>query len=109
MKSLFVITFCVCTCTAFAQSNFVAGAITQKNGKIISGQIDYREWITTPRQIRFRASADGEANIYDCNDLKLNLATMECPSLQTNIQKTLYGYGILRIAEQYNQFVGQSL
>lgn len=70
MKSLSVAIFCVCTCTAFAQSNFVAGAVTQKNGEISSGQIDYREWVTTPCQIRFRASADGEANIYDCNDLK---------------------------------------
>lgn len=70
MKSLFVATFCFCTYAAFTQSNYVAATVTQKDGKTISGQIDYREWITTPRQIRFRASAESAVIIYDCNDLK---------------------------------------
>lgn len=223
MKTLIVITFCFCAYSAFTQSNYITGSITQKDGTIVSGQIDYREWVTTPRQIRFRASAESAAIVYGCNDLaaftitarneiyqsaivevnnepvelnslpeyyptekidrrvaldrdtvfllvlargrldlfmlhdsqskthyfirkdgggieeliyrrvkilvpaqggsglpvpevreindyknQLNLATMECPTLQGSIQKTSYGYGILDIVKQYNQCVGQS-
>jgi len=70
MKSLFATAFCFCTYIAYAQSNYVDGAVTQKDGSIISGQIDYREWVTTPRQIRFRASAKSAAILYGCDDLK---------------------------------------
>ena len=69
MQSLFAAVFCFCTYFAFAQSNYVAGSITQKDGTIVSGQIDYREWITTPRQIRFRASPESAAITYGCHDL----------------------------------------
>lgn len=69
MKALLAAIFTLLASTLSAQSNFVAGAITKTNGETITGQIDYREWMTNPQQIKFRASADSEAETFSLNDL----------------------------------------
>lgn len=40
---------------AFAQSNFVDASITLKDGKEMSGQMDYQQWVRNPRKVLFKS------------------------------------------------------
>ncbi len=54
----------------FAQSNFVEGNIVTLTNDTIKGQIDYPEWIFTPKQIRFRLNNSDKGKIYTSKDIK---------------------------------------
>ncbi len=51
----------------WAQKNYTAGQIVTPSGEIIKGEIDYREWIVNPHQIRFRKS--GEVKTFSASEL----------------------------------------
>jgi hypothetical protein len=56
--------------TIIAQSNFVEGNIVTLTNDTIKGQIDYPEWIFTPKQIRFRLNNTDKSKIYTSKDIK---------------------------------------
>lgn len=53
----------------YTQENFVAGVITQMDGKVLVGKIDYREWTVNPRKIRFQTQ-DGHLYTFGCADIR---------------------------------------
>jgi hypothetical protein len=55
---------------ASAQKNFQDGFLVLPSNDTLRGQIDYREWTTTPRKISFLDTRTGRTTVYGPEDLR---------------------------------------
>lgn len=70
MRRIYTLLFSLLSFALFAQSNLVEGSITKLNGETVAGKINYREWITTPREIRFQpANNPGKTETYTADNI----------------------------------------
>ncbi|MFN7117398.1 MAG: hypothetical protein ACK4TA_11405 [Saprospiraceae bacterium] len=70
MNQIFTICLILVSFTLEAQKNFVEGSITTLQGETINGKIDYREWVKTPREIRFqRSTTPGKIETFTYYDI----------------------------------------
>ncbi len=64
MKIYFKLILLSLVVNSYAQTNFIEGQITLKDGSVLSGLIDYRDWKRTPTQISFKKSVEGNLIYY---------------------------------------------
>lgn len=100
MRQIFTICFLFLSFTMVAQSNFVEGSITTLNEETIYGKIDYREWNTMPREIRFqRTDSSEKTEIYACKhlaSLKIKYNNEEYVRAIVNVNKEPVDKDIMR-------------
>jgi hypothetical protein len=75
MKSFkFILAFIVTSTFSFnvsySQTNFQLGYIVINNSDTLNGLIDYRNWVITPKQIKFKTHPDSAVKIYRPNDIQ---------------------------------------
>jgi len=61
---------CLLPFLALSQSNFKPGYAVSLNGDTLKGYIDYREWLNTPKTIRFKADINGPEKKLSAADTK---------------------------------------
>jgi hypothetical protein len=64
MKQLFVSLLCLMGVRAIAQQNYVPGTIVTPQHDTLKGFIDFRNWSSSPAEIHFRPSRDGNTTTY---------------------------------------------
>lgn len=64
MKQLFVSLLCLTGIHAVAQQNYVPGTVVTQQHDTLKGFIDFRNWSSSPAEIRFRPSLDGTTTTY---------------------------------------------
>lgn len=64
MKQLFVSLLCLIGLRTTAQQNYVPGTVVTLQHDTLKGFIDFRNWSSSPAEIRFRASREGKTNTY---------------------------------------------
>lgn len=83
----------------YAQDGLMAGYLITLQGDTVRGQIDYRDWLTNPRHVFFRAQGEERSRGYDPMDIRefrvadeLYVSAMvETEVSQRNTQQLAYG------------------
>ncbi|SFW80727.1 Outer membrane protein beta-barrel domain-containing protein [Chitinophaga sancti] len=60
---------CLATINSLAQRNFVPGAVAVPQRDSLKGFIDFRNWTSTPNEIRFKSTENGEITTYTPNQI----------------------------------------
>lgn len=68
MKRLLLLLFFLFPLLLSAQKRYTAGQVVTAGGEVLKGEIDYREWVINPRQIRFKK--DGQVTTFYPKDLR---------------------------------------
>ena len=55
---------CLATVNAYAQRNFVPGVVAIPQRDSLKGFIDYRNWTSSPKEIHFKSTENGEVTTY---------------------------------------------
>jgi hypothetical protein len=90
--------------TLFAQSNYQKGSVKTQSGQTITGYIDYREWIKSPKTILFKVVESGKAQTFNPTTIqyfevdglekyfsytgRISIAKIQFPDLQIGLDTT---------------------
>lgn len=64
MRKFLLSLLCLAAMHTHAQSNFVPGTVAIPQHDSLKGFIDYRNWTSSPKEIRFKHTANGEISTY---------------------------------------------